>query len=64
MRERASGFGRQLRGFIAILIGAAILCWLAFKIISGIVHTLVIIAIIGGALYLLMWGLGTRKSSA
>jgi hypothetical protein len=64
VRDRVSGLGRQLRAFVAIIIGAAILCWLAFKIISGIVHTLVIIAIIAFALYALTWGLGARKSRA
>jgi hypothetical protein len=63
VQNKLSGFGRSLGAYTAILIGAVVLCWIAFKVIAGFVHTLVIIAIIIFALYALNWGLGARKGS-
>jgi hypothetical protein len=64
VNSKTSGFGTRFKAYLAILIGAIVLSWLAFKVISGVIHTIVIVAIVLAALYALNWGLGARRGDA
>ena len=60
MKTRASDFGRKLTGWVVTIIAALVLAWLAFKILSGFIQTLMIIALIVVALFALNWASGLR----
>ena len=54
------GLGRRLIAYTLIVVAVVILLRVVVGVISGFIHTLILVALLVFALYALNWGLGNR----
>ena len=56
------GLGRRLLAYILILLAVVILLRVVVGVVTGFVHTLILIALLVFALYALSWGLRNKRA--
>ena len=54
------GLGRRLAAYTLIVVALVILLRVVIGVVSGFVHTLILVALLTFAVYALSWGLGNR----
>ena len=62
MRQRMQGLGRRLAAYTLIVVALVILLRVVIGVVSGFIHTLILVALLVFALYALNWGLGNRRA--
>ena len=62
MRQRMRGLGRRLAAYTLIVVALVILLRVVIGVVSGFIHTLILVALLVFALYALSWGLGNRRA--
>ena len=62
VRQRLEGLGRRLLAYTLIVVAVVLLLRVAVGVISGFIHTLILIAVLVFALYALSWGMRNRST--
>ncbi len=56
------GLGRRLLAYILILIAVVLILYFVVKVVTGFIHTLILIALLVFALYALSWGMRNKRA--
>ncbi len=56
------GLGRRLLAYTLIVVAVVILLKVVFSVITGFIHTLILVALLIFALYALSWGMRNKRA--
>ncbi len=63
MKDRLSGLGRRLVAYVVIVGAVILLLRIALGVVTGFIHTLIMIAVLVFALYALSWAMRFKRSA-